>query len=221
MAGLQRRTPLQNRAPMKAARQRKCRECREWYRPAATTQKACSIRCAQAIGRREVEKKQAREQAEAVRQAKAERKEKRAWIRKKKQELKTAKQLTQDLQPVFNKWVRVRDADKPCISCGRYDHEIPDHFTGGKVDCGHYRTVGGNPELRFEPLNAHKQCKHCNKDLAGNVVEYRKGLVVRIGPGKLDWLEGPHKAKKYTRDQLLELIDWYRKDTRRMEKERQ
>jgi len=218
MTGLQRKAPLADRAPMTAARRRKCRSCQDWYRPRSTTQKACSVRCAQVIGRQVLDTKRRRELADTTRQAKIEHKEKRDWIRTKKQELKTAKQLIQALQPVFNKWVRFRDAGHPCISCNRYEHQIPDHFTGGKVDCGHYRTVGANPGLRFEPMNAHKQCKHCNKDLAGNVVEYRKGLLHRIGVEALDRLEGPYPPKKYTRDQVLELRAWYLKDTRRMEK---
>ena len=116
--------------------------------------------------------------------------------------------------------MRLRDAGKPCISCGRYEWQIPEHFTGGKVDCGHYRSVGACPELRFEPLNTHLQCKHCNRDLDGNVVEYRQGLLERIGPENLEWVEGYHPPKKYTRDQLLEMRAWYLADIRRMKKER-
>lgn len=200
---------MKRTGPIKPKHKRKCHGCGEQYKPWSTTQKACSITCAQKVGQKELERKQAREA-----------KERRAELRQAKQGLKTAKVLTQELQPVFNAWVRTRDVDEPCISCGRYDHEIPDHHTGGKWDCGHYRSVGACPELRFEPLNAHKQCKYCNKDLSGNVVEYRLRLTDRIGQEALAWVEGPHEPKKYTREQLLDMRKHYLKAKRELERER-
>ena len=90
--------------------------------------------------------------------------------------------------------MRARDASQPCISCGRH-HE-------GKYDAGHYRTVGSNPALRFEPLNCHKQCVPCNQHKSGDIVNYRISLVLRIGQDKVDWLEGPHEPRRYTIDDL-------------------
>lgn len=130
-------------------------------------------------------------------------------------------------QPVFNKYIRLRDIDQPCISCGRYDHEIKDDFIrGGKFDCGHYKTVGGFPELRYEPLNAHKQCKKCNGG-SGRFShksrsvgqDYRENLIVRIGIEKVEWLEGPHPPKHYTAEMLQEIKAKYSKLARDLEKE--
>ncbi len=106
-----------------------------------------------------------------------------------------------EAQALFNELIRLRDAGRPCISCGKTDAEVTNQVPGG-WDCGHFRTVGACPELRFEPLNCARQCQHCNRNLSGNVAGYRIGLVQRIGADKLAWLDGPHPARKYTIDDL-------------------
>lgn len=97
-------------------------------------------------------------------------------------------------QNAFNAYIRLRDKDQPCISCGRY-HE-------GQYHAGHYLTRGAHPELAFEPLNCHKQCSACNNHLSGNIANYRIRLIDKIGLDKVEWLEGKHEPKKYTCDEL-------------------
>jgi len=120
-------------------------------------------------------------------------------------------------QPAFNAYIRERDAGLVCISCGRADGEIKDNYTGGKWDCGHFLTIGAHSELRFEELNAHKQCKSCNGG-SGRFTrknhtvsqEYRERLIQRIGLAKVEWLEGPRDAKKYTASDLIEIRKTYK-----------
>lgn len=131
-------------------------------------------------------------------QAKKERKEHKAA----KERIKTRGDHAKDAQTEFNKFIRIRDKHHPCISCGR-------HHTG-QYHAGHYRTVGAHPELRFSELNCHKQCSACNNHKSGNIVEYRITLIGRIGVDELDWLEGPHEAKKYTIDELKAIKLEYR-----------
>ena len=119
-----------------------------------------------------------------------------------KERIKTRGDHAKDAQTEFNKFIRARDSSLHCISCGR-------HHTG-QYHAGHYRTVGGHPELRFEEDNCHKQCSVCNNHKSGNIVEYRINLVSRIGSDRLEWLEGPHDAKKYTIEQLKEIKLKYR-----------
>lgn len=97
-------------------------------------------------------------------------------------------------QHIFNKYIRLRDRDLPCISCNRL-HD-------GQYHAGHYRTVGGNPELRFDPRNCYKQCAPCNNHLSGNLVKYRINLVAIFGMSLIGYLEGPHELKRYTIDDL-------------------
>ena len=111
-----------------------------------------------------------------------------------KERIKSRGDHARDAQTEFNRFIRLRDSSLPCISCGRH-HQ-------GQYHAGHYRTVGGNPELRFDEVNCHKQCSVCNNHKSGNIVEYRINLVSRIGLSQLEWLEGPHQAKKYTIEEL-------------------
>jgi hypothetical protein len=123
--------------------------------------------------------------------------------------------------------IRERDFGLPCISCGALH---VNNIQGGVWDCGHYRTVGAAPELRFEPANAAKQCKLCNSGVirsrtrvvvahdperyATIRARYRIGLIGRIGLAKVEWLEGPHEPKKHTIAELQEIIRDCRARTR-------
>lgn len=108
-----------------------------------------------------------------------------------------------EAQKAFNAFIRERDKNEPCISCGR-------HHTG-QYHAGHYKSAGGNPEIRFEPLNCHKQCSVCNNHLSGNLVNYRVNLIDKIGLEKVEWLEGPHEPQKYTCEDLLKIEQEYKK----------
>ena len=95
-------------------------------------------------------------------------------------------------QAAFNAWVRERDKDQPCISCGRH-HQ-------GQYHAGHFRPAGSNPEIRFEPDNCHKQCSVCNAHLSGNLTMYRQALIEKIGLARVEFLEGPHEPKRYRKE---------------------
>jgi len=112
-------------------------------------------------------------------------------------------------QPVFNRLIRLIDAGMPCISCGRKGLE---EKYGGSWDCGHYLTIGGFPELRFCFLNAYRQCKKCNggsgrfsRKAKTVAQDYTEMLVERMGQPVVDWLNGPHEAKHYTCEQLIQM----------------
>ena len=126
-----------------------------------------------------------------------------------KKALKSRADWLKEAQAVFNKFIRMRDESQPCISCGR-------HHTG-QYHAGHYRTVGAAPELRFNELNVHKQCAPCNNHLSGNLLEYRRKLVAKIGIEKVEWLEGKHEAKKYTIDEILEIKKHYQQKIKEMQ----
>ena len=129
-------------------------------------------------------------------------------LRAAKERIKPKGQYMREAQAAFNAWIRARDAAQPCISCGRH-HD-------GKYDAGHYRTVGSNPALRFEPLNCHKQCVPCNQHKSGDIVNYRISLVVRIGQDKVEWLEGPHEPQRYTIDDLKAIKAEYREKLKQL-----
>lgn len=186
------------RKPNKA---KKCRvpECGASFVPQKLGQAVCSPACAIIDApRNQAKARKALAQVE------------RSEIKVRKEKLKSRSDHMKDTQQAFNEWVRNRDAALPCVSCGRH-HE-------GKYDAGHYRTVGSNPALRFEPMNCHKQCVPCNQHKSGNVVEYRLELVRRIGITNVEWLEGPHEPQKYTIEELKALTAKYRALTRELKK---
>jgi hypothetical protein len=51
---------------------------------------------------------------------------------------------------------------------------------------------------------------------SGDIVNYRIELVKRIGADKVDWLEGPHEAKRYTIEDLKAMKASYRAMTREL-----
>lgn len=104
---------------------------------------------------------------------------------------------TKAAQKSFNDYIRHRDSNCSCISCGR--------STGAKINAGHYKSVGSSPELRFNELNCNLQCEHCNLFKSGNIENYRINLIKKIGLEKVEWLEGPHEPKKYTCAELKEI----------------
>lgn len=123
----------------------------------------------------------------------------RADIREKKENLKTAGDYIKEAQASFNSYIRIRDVNKLCISCGC----LPgDTVRGGKFDAGHYRSRGSASHLKYHLLNCHSQCVKCNRYLSGNVVEYRKGLIARIGAERVEKLEMDNNPRKLTIDYL-------------------
>ena len=114
-----------------------------------------------------------------------------------KEKLKTNADYVRELQVIFNRFIRMRDVDKGCISCG-----TP---LVGKFDAGHYRSCGSSPELRFKEANVAGQCVYCNQHLHGNLIEYRKGLIKRIGLEEVELLENHIIPMKYSIPELIEL----------------
>lgn len=186
-----------------APRTKQCSMCLRPFQPARPLQAVCSPRCAAKLGK--------------VKRAK----EKNA-DRLKKRALRKLTECRADAQKAFNAWVRRRDADLPCVSCGETN---PPMLPGGQWDAGHFLSRGAYPELAFEPLNVWKQCKSCNAGSgkfahkARTVAQaYEEELLRRIGPEKLAWLKGPHEPKKYTRADYDEIEATYKAKCRELEK---
>jgi len=89
---------------------------------------------------------------------------------------------------------------------------------GGGYDCGHWRSVGSAPHLRFHEDNAHGQCKKCNRYDSGRAVDYRIGLIARIGLSRVELLESDFSTKKWSIDDILVIRDSYRKKAHELKK---
>lgn len=192
----------------KRPKPKKCKNpaCGIGFPPQRLGQAVCSPKCGLAI--KDVNQAKARKSL-----AQVERRE----IKVRKEKLKSRADHLREAQTVVNEYVRLRDAHLPCISCDSTPND-GDLMTGSRWDAGHYRSVGACPELRFEPLNIHRQCVKCNRNLSGNSVEYRIRLVLRIGAEKVAWLEGLHPACKYTVEEIKAIKAKYRAMTRELKK---
>jgi hypothetical protein len=148
----------------------------------------------------------AREYAEQKR-LKKERKE----YRVQKEKLKSKSDYEKSAERACNSYIRARDRSLGygCVSCG----------TRANVQyaAGHYRTVKACPELRYHEWNINLQChRRCNKELSGNILEYRLGLIERYGEERVDWLERHHDPKHYTIENLQTIERWYKRKLKRL-----
>lgn len=78
----------------------------------------------------------------------------------------------------FALYIRTRDKDKPCITCGKYTSE---------KDCGHFISRRFEA-VRFDEKNAHGQCLKCNRFEYGNQFEHGKQIDKLYGDGTADSL---------------------------------
>ena len=185
-------------------KQKTCQWCREPFTPVRALQKVCSPLCASRLVESKADKKLAKEKAAEARRDRARRRA-----------LKTIPELIAEAQHDFNRYVRLRDAGRGCISCGAH---LPAGGVGGGFDCGHYRSRGAAGHLRFCEDNAHGQCKRCNRRLSGNVAAFRIGLAGRIGDERIAALEADNAPHKWTRTELIAIRDEYRAKTRAIAK---
>jgi hypothetical protein len=130
-----------------------------------------------------------------------------------KEKLKTKSQHLKELQVIFNKYIRLRDAEEPCISC-RTKANV-------KFDAGHYIAVSESPALRFNEDNVHKQCSnYCNVNKSGNYHAYRFWLLEKIGVERVEALESSrHIPLKLSIDEINELKQVYKAKIKSIEKD--
>jgi hypothetical protein len=122
-----------------------------------------------------------------------------------KTDLKTTQDWLKEAQTIFNKYIRLRDEGLNCISCDK-------PIRKGNVDAGHMWSAGGHSNLRFNEFNVNAQCSRpCNKDKSGDINNYRLGFMKRYGEDKLSELDSiAHIERKFTKDELKEIIKKYK-----------
>lgn len=175
----------------------KCKICKQPFQKRSMSHKCCSVECAAEFARMEREKKSRKE------------------VLKRKDQLKTRSDWIKTAQVAFNAYIRYRDKDKSCICCGE---PLNAGSIGGGFDCGHYRSTGSAPHLRFDERNAHGQRKHCNRWRAGRAVDYRIGLIKRLGIEQVEALEADQTIRKWAIDELKEITETYRNKLKELKK---
>lgn len=176
---------------MSSIKPKKCKVCKEVFSPKNTLQYVCGVKCAV----RYIEVKKDKE-----------------WKAKKKilkEKLKTISDYKKEARYWFQRWVRIRDLGKSCISCNAHLKDIRNY------DAGHYYSASGYPQLLFNEQNVNGQCVHCNNHKSGNIIEYRKGLIKRYGLEileQLDTLSENKKTRIYTKEYCISIIKKYKDD---------
>lgn len=199
---------------------RNCRICDKRFKPLTFYQWWCCEEHQSALISRLADEARQKRIIQQERNRKKEAQQERRSIKVRKLELKPASYFKAQAQQAFNQFIRLRDHDQPCISCGETN---PPDLHGGQWDCGHFKTVGGFPELRFVEKNAYRQCKSCNAGSAKHgakaatvAKQYEANLVMRFGQGLVDWLNGPHEMTRYRREDYIRIRDEYRAKVREM-----
>ena len=187
---------------MQKLRRRRCKICREWFMPEKDFEKWCSQAHKEELAIKLYRKQNEARQEKLKKEQQAKEREKKDKLKIRKLAVKPLSYFTQQAQTAFNSYIRQRDTGNSCISCGRN--------TGAKMNAGHYRTVGANPELRFDEDNCHLQCEHCNSYRSGNIEEYTPNLIDKIGQERFDRLTGPHELPKWKREDYERIRDEYR-----------
>lgn len=172
----------------KPQKKKKCAVCRDPFPVFRSMQKVCGPKCAEKI----VELKRLKEAAKREQ-------EERKKTRVQKEALKTRSQWIKEAQHAFNAYIRERDKNQLCICC---DQPLGADAIGGGYDCGHYRSVGSAPHMRFDERNAHAQRKKCNRYGAGRAVDYRIRLIRRLGLEVVESLEADNTVRKWSIDDL-------------------
>ena len=118
---------------------------------------------------------------------------------------KTVPQLKAIAVRHFHKFIRNRDQEKPCISCGKYT----------TLQAGHFYSAGHNPSVKFNEDNVHGQCKRCNYFLSGNLLPYKQNLIKKIGQERFDKITlNVEMSKKFgykwDRFYLIDVINKYK-----------
>jgi len=161
----------------KPLKQRKCASCKGQFTPSNSLMKVCGFACALDYGKSIVKVKKKKEHVA----------QKRDFLANDKSFQKAKAQKS------VNEFIRLRDANLPCVSCDK-----PADW-GGQWHAGHYKTTAARPDLRFNEDNISKQCAQCNTFLSGNLAMYRITLVARIGLDRVLALEvDTEKPQKYT-----------------------
>ena len=124
---------------------------------------------------------------------------------------KTTAKLKQDLQKLFNKFIRERDSDGirfTCISCGETKPV-------DQMNAGHFFAVGGYDGLRFDEDNVHGECAYCNCWNESHLIKYTINLQGKIGLKRFnELLERAQAYKRSGQVSFLNRIEskWYRPD---------
>ena len=164
-----------------------CKACKKEFVPQRSFQSVCSnFECAISYAKAKTKTNQSKDKRKAIKTLK----------------MADRSYLTKIAQQVFNKYIRKRDENLPCYTCG--------HTGGRQRHASHFRPSGRNSKHRFNEMNVKSACSICNNHLSGNLVPYREALVRDYGLEAVEALENDNEPKKWSIEELKEIIEKYK-----------
>lgn len=123
------------------------------------------------------------------------------------------KKLKAKLDRYFSQYIRLRDANKDgyirCISCGKL-------VFWKEADAGHYINRA-HMSTRYDELNVHAQCRHCNRFREGNMLGYTRSLIRKYGQDVLDKLQiKKNQTSKISDFEAEKLIEYYKQQIKKL-----
>ncbi|MFY7393422.1 recombination protein NinG, partial [Enterobacter cloacae complex sp. IR5424] len=149
------------------------------------------------IGKEQTAKAREAAKQKAAQRQRTEEKAGRQRRKAKRESFKTKAQWDKEAQSAFNRYIRIRDEGKECVSCGNPLIGKSNYLTGSAIDASHYRSRGAASHLKFNVFNVHSACTRCNRQLSGNAVEYRIRLIDRIGLERVERLEADNAPRRF------------------------
>ena len=189
---------------MTEARRKRCKNCKELFRPTySTLQIACSPKCAYAYSKlKDQETKDKNDNDLKV-------------LAKERKERIGLTTLLESVKTMCHTYIKLRDKNKPCISCGTQWHK--------DFHAGHFYKAELFSSLKFNEDNVHGQCVQCNLKKEGNLNDYQLNLPARIGKYAFQVLQdkaaaSKHESFKWDREALKSIRTYYREKTKLIKK---
>ena len=207
---------------MRKPSRRKCKVCGDYFVPKFHDIRIrwCCPEHGAILAMEEREKEKVKAAAKRIKEQKEAEKAGRKRRQEKRESLKSKSQWDKEAQSAFNRYIRIRDVGKECVSCGNPLLGKSNYLTGSAIDASHYRSRGAASHLKFNVFNVHSACTRCNRQLSGNAVEYRIRLIERIGQERVERLESDNEPRRFDIPYLQRIKSIFTRKARALEKRR-
>jgi len=129
------------------------------------------------------------------------------WVsRKVKKKTKSRSQLVKELDAIFSRYIRLRDADDKgicsCITCWEKVHRK-------NIQNWHFITRW-NYKYRWSENNCYAQCMPCNIYKSGNYISYTLAMIWKYGEGIVREMQEDKELIKVSTPEIREMIEKYK-----------
>lgn len=206
---------------IKVPKRRSCKICGVSFKPERVTDWGCCPDHQADYAVSLIKKVRESQRKSALKQAQKTRVEEKKKLKVRRFMVSKPSTQEAEAQKAFNKYIRVRDYGRPCISCGvSMDWERVSMLSGSDVNAGHFKSVGAHRELRFNTFNCNAQCVTCNKYKSGNVSNYRVGMVDKYGSRIVERLERYSAPRRHDAEYLARVKDIFNRRAMQLQRRR-